>query len=554
MSRRSSFVTVSSFVVVSASAIALGLSSQASAQMMGRRAERAGAFLESRECALCHSSSPRARALTDANGNDVSPVATWSATTMANAFRDPYWRAQMSMEIERDPARRDSIEAVCTRCHAPAANHQSRLDGTALLPVATPDEASTSLTSSALARDGVTCTVCHQAQPGNLGKAESFSGMLDIRDAKTIFGPFADPATGPMNMHTGYTPTHGAHISSSALCGACHTLYTHAAEGTRPFLEQGPYLEWRNSVFSDEPKTTPESRSCQQCHMPDAGAMRIARNPMGLDFNIATREPVRTHAFVGGNAFMLDLLRENAEALGVTAAPDALTRMAAATRAQLSHRTARIDVTGLRRTSTGIEFDVTVENLSGHKLPSGYPSRRAWLQVDVRAGRDTVFSSGAVTDGFRLAGVADELGLPHRDRITSPSEVAIYEMVAVDAKGRPTTSLADMVERRKDSRLLPRGWRADGPHADETRPVGIGDDRNFVGGRDTVTYAISLPPDAARGALMVIARLQYQAIPTAWADGLRASQTRESRTFLQMYDKATNAPETLALTVATVGQ
>ena len=511
--------------------------------MMGRAA-RDGAFVEAQQCALCHSGSPRARALTDANGNDVSPFLTWSATTMANAFRDPYWRAQMSHEIEKDPERKDAIESLCLRCHAPAPSHQSRLDGVVV-------PSSEALETAPLARDGVSCTVCHQAQAANLGTPESFSGMLDIRDDKRIFGPFAEPTTMPMRMHTGYTPTQGTHISSSALCGACHTLYTHAPDAPRPFLEQAPYLEWRNSTFSDERGATPTSRSCQQCHMPDVGAMRIARNPMGSDFNIAVRDNVRSHTFIGGNAFMLDLLRANADELGVVATPEALVRAAAATRAQLAHDTARIALVNTRRTATGIEFDVEVENLSGHKLPSGYPSRRAWLQVDVRAGRDTVFSSGALDEKGQLRGVADELGEPHRDRIESASHVAIYEMVAVDAKGKATTSLADMVSRTKDTRLLPRGWRADGPHADETRPVGVGTDDDFTGGRDVVTYAVTLP-DSARGSLTIVARLQYQAIPAAWANGLRSSTTKPAQTFLRMYDAAQNTPETLAQTVATL--
>lgn len=500
--------------------------------------------MEAQQCALCHSSSPNARAMMDANGNDVSPFLTWSATTMANSFRDPYWRAQMSREIEKDPAGKVAVEGLCLRCHAPAPAQQARMDG-APLP------SFEALDSNSLARDGVSCTVCHQARPDNLGKPESFSGRLEIRNDQKIYGPFKDPAAMPMQMHTGYTPTQGEHISSSALCGTCHTLYTQASGARSPFLEQAPYLEWRNSVYSDEKSRSETSRSCQQCHMPDAGAMRIARNPMGLDFIIAPRENVRTHAFVGGNAFTLDLLRTNAAELGVTATPEALQRAAAATRAQLAHRTANIAIANLRRTATGVEFDVEVENLSGHKLPSGYPSRRAWLQVDVRAGRDTLFSSGALDEKGSLRGVSDELGEPHRDRIASPSEVAIYEMVAVDARGKVTTSLADMVAHKKDNRLLPKGWRTDGPHADETRPIGTGGDDDFTGGRDTVTYSVTLPP-AGQGALTVVARLQYQAIPVAWANALRGSATPASQSFLRMYDAAPKAAETLALGVATV--
>lgn len=502
------------------------------------------AFMEARQCALCHSTSPDARAMIDAGGADVSPFLTWSATTMANSFNDPYWRAQMSHEIEKNPAQKKEIESLCLTCHAPASSHQARLDGV-------PSPAFETLGRDPLARDGVSCTVCHQAQPGNLGKPESFSGRLDIRDEQTIFGPYKDPLPMPMRMHTGYTPTFGEHVSSSALCGSCHTLFTQASGARSPFLEQAPYLEWRNSVYSDEQGRTSASRSCQECHMPDAGAMRIARNPRGFDFNIAPRENVRSHALVGGNAFMLDLLRTNAAELGVTAEPEALLRAAAATRAQLAHRTAKIDIAKLRRTSTGVEFDVEVTNLSGHKLPSGYPSRRVWLQVEVRAGQDTLFSSGALDEKGFLRGVANDLGEPHRDRIESPSQVAIYEMVALDTRGKVTTSLADMAAHRKDTRLLPLGWRPDGPHADETRPVGVDGDRDFTAGRDTVTYAVVLP-ESARGSLTVVARLHYQAIPAAWANSLRSSSTEASRTFLRMYDAASHAPETLASAVATV--
>lgn len=516
---------------------------RAQAQMM-RNDARTGAFMEAQQCALCHSTKPTARAMTDANGNDVSPFLTWSATTMANSFKDPYWRAQMSREIEKDPGGKEAVESLCLRCHAPASSHQARLDGA-------PTPSFEALESNPLARDGVSCTVCHQTRPDNLGRAESFSGRLDIRNEQKIFGPFKDPAATPMQMHTGYTPTMGAHISSSALCGSCHTLYTQAKGAQSPFLEQAPYLEWRNSVYSDEQGKTSSSRSCQECHMPDAGAMRIARNPMGLDFIIAPREGVRTHVFVGGNAFMLDLLRENAAELGVTATPEALQRAAAATRAQLAHRTASLAIKRLRRTPAGVEFDVEVENLTGHKLPSGYPSRRVWLQVDIRAGRDTIFSSGALDGKGALRGVADELGEPHRDRVESASQVPIYEMVALDARGKVTTSLAEMVAHRKDTRLLPKGWRSDGPHAGETRPVGTGDDRNFVNGGDVVTYALALP-ESARGALTVIARLQYQAIPAAWANALRESNTRASQSFLRMHDAAPKAAETLALTAAAV--
>ena len=517
----------------------------AEAQRAGRRGRAtSAAFLTAEQCARCHSKSPMANALTTALGEDASPHGLWQATPMANAFLDPYWRAQMAREIERAPQSKAELEALCLRCHAPMSSHAAALAGTAVA-------AMEDLHGDPLARDGVSCTVCHQIQPDGLGTPASFSGRPTIRDEKRIFGPFANPTPGPMRMHTGYTPTESAHISSSALCGSCHTLYTAHAPGAKPFLEQAPYLEWRNSVFSDEDGATAQSRSCQQCHMPDLGTMKIARMPSGDDFNIAIRENVRGHMLVGGNAWLLELLRLNAAELGVSASPQALLRTAAATRAQLAHSTARLEIDGLRRTAQGLEFELVVTNLAGHKLPSGYPARRAWLQVEVRSGRRVVFASGAFDAQGRLLGIKDEFDIPHFDRIESPDQVAVYELVAADANGAATTSLVDMAAVRKDTRLLPRGWREDGPHAEETAPVGCAQDEDFRGGGDRVSYSIAIDP-ALSGGLTVVAWLRYQPMPPAWVDGLRDSKAAEAATFLRMYAAAGFAPETLALAISGV--
>jgi hypothetical protein len=90
-----------------------------------------GAFLEAQRCALCHSRAPTARALTTVTGDDASPHGLWRATAMANAFRDPYWRAQMAREVERAPQNKTAIESLCLRCHAPMASHAARRAGEA---------------------------------------------------------------------------------------------------------------------------------------------------------------------------------------------------------------------------------------------------------------------------------------------------------------------------------------------------------------------------------------------------------------------------------------
>jgi hypothetical protein len=526
----------------------LGADSQSGAAALAEQAAHSSPFLPflpAERCAVCHTGSPNATALRNAAGDDVSPFATWQASAMANAFRDPYWRAQMAREVELAPARRAEIEGLCLTCHAPAAHHSARLTGET-----SPTLAST--LADRLAQDGVTCTVCHRAGEQGLGTPASFSGRLAIGGDERIFGPYENPATGPMRMHTGFTPTFGAHMSRSALCGACHTLHTKPSSDAAPFLEQGPYLEWKNSVYSDERGSSADARSCQACHMPDEGTMRIARNPGGRDFNVSEREHVRSHAFRGANTVLARILRDNREELDVRAPPAAFERVLSDARSFLAHDTARLEIVRCEQEGTHLEFDARVENLAGHKLPSGYPSRRVWLAIEVRLADELVFASGTWDAHGRLVGVDDELALPHFDRIESPAQVQVYEMVALDEAGEITTVLGHMAKRAKDTRLLPRGWRPDGPHAAETAPVGLGEhgDDDFVDGADTVTYAVALPADARA---TITARLCYQPVPPAWAAALEDSNTVEARRFLEMYRRIDFAPEILASAVFTSG-
>ena len=504
-------------------------------------------FLESSRCAECHSTAATANALWSRTGDDVSPYATWNATMMANAFRDPYWRAQVRKEVSAaaDDAAGAAIEALCVKCHAPMVHHDARLAG----------RASPGVFASAgepLAEDGVSCTVCHQATGEGFGTEASFSGDLDIGTERKIFGPYPDPAGRPMLMHTGYTATHGAHIEDPGLCATCHTLFTHHAADGSAFSEQAPFLEWRNSVFAD-PEGEPDSaRTCQECHMPEVGTMRIARNPAGRDFNIPLREGFRAHTFIGGNAFMLDLMRRNAAELGVTADADALKRNARATRAQLAQLTADLEILDAELAGGELSFALLVRNRTGHKFPTGYPARRAWLHVQVRAGRTLLWESGRPTADGRIVGIGDERGQPHHTMIREPSQVQVYETVAADADGAPTTYLTRMVRTTKDNRLLPRGWRADGQHAETTAPVGIDGDADFRGGEDRVAFRIAL--DEARSErLTVVAWLLYQPVPPAWVDPLRAIEGDEPAAFVRMYDGAEKTPETVAVTVAVVG-
>ena len=77
---------------------------------------------------------------------------------------------------------------------------------------------------------------------------------------------------------------------------------------------------------------------------------------------------------------------------------------------------------------------MTVENLGGHKLPTAYPSRRAWLHVVVRdASGAVVFESGAMNPDGSIQGNDNDADAakfePHYDEIRSADQVQIYESI-----------------------------------------------------------------------------------------------------------------------------
>lgn len=355
--------------------------------------------------------------------------------------------------------------------------------------------------------------------------------------------------------------------------------------GFKHNIEQATYLEWVNSEYEDETDpNNPKARSCQSCHMPKEykhthRGLHVAQ----FDTRIATiqdetyphadhlaewdnirvrvREKKSRHELLGLNAFLLEMFRQHDPILGVrktdymTGGTGDLDNAIHNIVEQARRKTAdvTVDVLGFDPATRKLKATVDVRNKAGHRFPTGVGFRRAFLEFAVvqpgegEAEDTVVWASGATNaagvivdnDGEPLPteffeepkGPAPgdrfrELNRyqPHHELITSDRQVQIYEELACDHTGRPTTSFLRLCRHLKDNRLLPRGWKAEGPapgvltgkFLQATHPGhdAAHDPRYTDGsGSDLVTYEVTLPEGVDPTKLVVRATLYYQAMP-----------------------------------------
>ncbi|GIW05787.1 MAG: hypothetical protein KatS3mg060_0592 [Dehalococcoidia bacterium] len=531
-----------------------------------RRPDGGPHFVTSDQCIGCHNAYdlPNMQ-LTDSAGRilNLAPYGEWSASLMGLSGRDPVFHAQLEAETTTyRPGVSAFTQNLCYRCHGAMGERQIHLDGKG--PFQHEMVYATSGPNAiygALARDGVSCMVCHTIAPEGLGTPSTFSGNFNVGPSNAVVGPFENPKTFPMEQALGITPKFGSQISSSALCGSCHTVILpkvptgyQGDPTTDPTIEyeveQATYLEWRNSAYQNEiepiePKT---AQTCQGCHMPqtfDGKTLRFKianieepdypptdnRAPDD-EIRLSPREPFSRHTLVGINLFVMQMFQQFRGLLGI-AAPDTAsdqkqtaTDFLTANQASLElARTgsARLEIVGTRLTDAGLETTVRVTNLAGHKLPSGVGFRRAWLEFTVldasgrvlwASGRPNALGVITGPDGAPLATeFATDTWQPHYQRITQQDHVQIYEERTLDDQFRLTTSFLARFYNVKDNRLLPKGWKNDTPGTEFMQPEEVfGDERYFDGsGSDEVVYVVPREVAAQAGSVRVV--LHYQSIP-----------------------------------------
>jgi hypothetical protein len=228
----------------------------------------------------------------------------------------------------------------------------------------------------------------------------------------------------------GNKPVFDNTITSSEMCGTCHTIHLpvfHNGKGIGRVYEQTTYPEWAFSAYrtgaTAEGKPLPHgagevAQSCQGCHMPDTDPdgsptrSKIASIQETMNFpqtehsagpDLEVREGFSRHTLVGLNLFFVKMAQQFPEVLGIrTQDPnlgsfgvDPLTTAEQAIADQAAGQTATIAIGDVALADDTLSATVTVTNKAGHKFPSGVGFRRAFVAFDVLdQNGETVWASG----------------------------------------------------------------------------------------------------------------------------------------------------------------
>jgi hypothetical protein len=572
---------------------------------------------------ITHMLYPDATALppVDKESVNLSPFGEWSYSMMGLAGRDPVFFAQLDSEstvhskIQGQLSGAGFVQDTCLSCHAVMGQRQYHLDKQGIYFTRNVLNDPNSR-YAALGRDGVSCNVCHHIAAGNPLDPSTFTGKFNVGPANQVYGPYpSDPhnslnKTGhnvipaPMLNGVGMFPVYGAQIASSQVCASCHTIvlpvYNAQGRQVNTDFEQTTYLEWLNSSFGG---TNPQS--CQDCHMPntykgspplayqianfeDSTFPRVPEEPIPPPF-ISTTLPAQQliletrglpgsgeiyarHQLSGINPFVLDMFDQFRTVLGEYATdgllPDPLrgsyngraTAVASAVmEAQQSTASLSVATSIIPGPSGGLQADVTVTNLAGHKFPSGVSFRRAFLDFQVLDGSGDVLwesgrtnNKGVIVDMDNVPLVTESFSTqqtfqPHfwanptnSNNITTDDQVQIYEELVQDPQGQLTTSFLSLNNKVKDNRILPNGWNSSLPFADVTGPAGgAKSDPSYQGtnvcGCSVVRYRPALSAEQLAAAKTVQVTMYYQTIPPYYLEQRQEDATGPDTQRLKMF-------------------
>ncbi len=440
-----------------------------------------------------------------ASDDTYMPFPTWAGSMMANATRDPLFWAAVDIANNDLPG----VGDFCIRCHTPTGFYAGHTkDATGNMSYANGCELTgTVISSESKLNDyqGVTCHFCHRQEakgPANEPIIQENSNVwLDDTECdnpdSTSFGPCRKgPYTQPLSIPHEWE--YSSFVKQGEFCGSCHNVSspeilnngvltiaktlideTGVDTGLAMPIER-TFSEWKQSLYSDSFfqesfETTIENTSinttCQDCHMPqatDPNARACSFNNAGARFG-----DLKTHEFAGGNSWMPLVLRNQYGAgldnSGSLSRTDAFNRTIVSALDMLQNKSATIELSVISSTPTQGQVNVKVTNLTGHKLPTGYPEgRRMWINLQVKdAGDNMIFESGAYDIATaELTEAGAKVYEAQQGQWDAMGNTCVFEVA-----GNKQFHFALNNCILKDNRIPPLGFL--GGNDIETKPVGI---------------------------------------------------------------------------------
>jgi hypothetical protein len=436
------------------------------------------------QCRVCHEQTKSRRR---------DPYSSWQSGVMSLAGKDPVFRAAVAIANQDI----EGIGEFCLRCHAPSGWLEGRSSA--------PD-------GSALTEDdlrGVSCALCHRLVDPRTPEAARLAKhvppgpgnamMVADPSPNLIRGPYGDDKAIQGRAHR---VRKSPFLASGHVCGVCHNVSnpTQATDvSTQPPHAFGhverTYSEWLLSDFSKQG----QAGSCQACHYPAVpGGGYPAR------FSDLRREHFVEHGPPGGSTWVQDAtwLLWNGQHMD---------RQALERSKERARR--------LLRTAASLELDfpsaetarLRITNLTGHKLPTGYPEgRRMWVNARF------VDAEGQVLAEIGRYGEKDDtvFGRPVKaPTLLDPEETRVYECLPAISEAQaqkhgksPGPSfhfvLNDVIA--KDNRIPPKGFNNKAFAEHHCQPVGT----DYADGQHWDDVEFPVPEGTAR----VAVRLMYQSV------------------------------------------
>lgn len=189
-----------------------------------------------------------------------------------------------------------------------------------------------------ISSEGITCSFCHSITDVDMNE---IIPSISNKPGDVMRGPFPNISS----------PVHKIEASevhkTAKICGACHEM-----KGKNGVTILGTYSEWEESSYNKE------GIRCQNCHMPEIFGINDVNPDVKKTNNFA-----KDHSVLGGHS-------------------------------QIKLNKAATISSKVKDTDNKIIVNTTVLNReSGHKIPTGIPSRKILLEVNLLNEKDEIIAS-----------------------------------------------------------------------------------------------------------------------------------------------------------------